>query len=822
MNYAISLLFNNFVTDTVCFSDSCCSLTRNNLCALMASNVASAVYFIQLKDISATSTENTAGDLWLFNSDELISAYDSGPKLTDTCFFLRCCSIKNPEKWERVSFPKDCMQFFHQVDRIHFDLLLAVTTPSTRLTLLKEKQGLLKWAATLSPGCRVSVQVRISQSECEFLTGVIRYAGHLQSVSAGWNFGIELDPEYEGKGTTNGEFRKHKYFECKEDCAVFVSVDKLKEPRSSLLTQSDSTYFSDQTISSSSEIPVLLRARSVDDMVQTCALAINDRVVWMSDNGPEYGTVRWIGVLPDAAPPRDANQLTVGVEFDNPVGSGTGRYHSQTLFTARRRHASLVPIMGLMKESDLEGFSSSQQLPSVADECADSESTNICQGMSYEPLNTCTTNVSANIHLLPDVVKQNQVAQLLQAERHTGLPVIQLDTVSLTNLSSVDHKGCILPPSVADADVLCSINRGIHSYSDTCALEVIIFVLFAFYSFFDNQLFAKPTDNLVGAVKSILVEQIVNPLRATYFVSADKMRRFGELFAMIQSAKLAGCATSSITLSDDPSGTITTVLCDLLQVDPLIAMSDSSSYVYSVDVSQMSYPFPSLQHVIECSVVKNPNRRLMKHPQSVFIVNVDSMHFGQTVTCGRIFPGLILDISGILHYTVHPCRQCGRQGSCICGGCFTDKNMQEATDAYKLSDYVFCAKCFDESHKQANRQDHQTLPVATAAISSTQKLQEHSLLELFAIVSYINGHYVSFLKVGAGDSSAWLAYDGMAAVGRSSRHNSQVFLPEIKRCQEIETWLKDIPASQRADTLPDVIVKLTSGLCLCFYRPRHL
>ena len=808
MNYAVSLLFNNFVTGTVCFSYSCCSLIRNNLlCALMASNVASAVYLIQLESIPEIRTKNTAGDLWLFDSGEFMSANDSGGRLTD------------PEKtWEHVPFPKDCMQFFSKVDPIYFHLLLAVTVKSTRLTLLKEKQGLLKWAATLSPGCRVSVQVRDGESTYEFLTGVIRFVGRLQSSKAGWHFGIELDPEYEGKGTTNGEFKKHKYFECNEDCAVFVSVDKLKELQSSLSSHSDSTYFSDQTTSSSSEI--LLRARSVDDMVQTCALAINDRVVWMSDNGPEYGTVRWIGVLPDTTPPKDASQLTVGVEFDNPVGSGTGRYHSQTLFTARRRHASLVPIMGLLKETDLGGRSSSKQRLSVAPAHANSERTNICQGTSYEPWNTCTTSVSSDIHL-PDVVKQNQDAHLLQSKCQTEVPVIQLDTV-LLNMSSIDHKGCILPPSVADADVLCSINRGIQSYSDTCTLEVIIFVLFAFYSFFDKQLFAKPTDSLVGAVKSILVEQIVNPLRATYFVSADKMRRFGELFAMIQSAKLAGCATSSITLSDDPSGTITTVLCDLLQVDPLIAVSGSDRYVYSVDVSRTSYPFPSLQHVIECSVVKNPKKRLMEHPQSVFIVNVDSVRFGRLVTCGRIYPGLILDISGILHYTVHSCRQCGRQGSCICGSCFTDKNMREVTDAYKLSDYVFCEKCFDESHKQVNRQDHQRLPVATVADNSPQKLQEHLLLELFAIVSFINGHYVSFFKVGTGHSSAWLRYDGRAALGCSSMQNSQVFLPEINRCQEIETWLKDIPASQRADTLPDVIVKLTSGLRLCFYRPRHL
>jgi len=715
--------------------------------------------------------------------------------------------------WEHVQLPKNCIQFFSEVDPAYFDLLLAVSNVHCRLAVFREKQGLLKWAATLSPGCRVKVKVRNTGSGYEILAGVIRFARRLQSDNAGKYFGIELDPQFEGKGTSNGEFKKSKYFECKEDCAVFVSVDKLEpELQSPVLSHGNKTNFSDQTTSSSSEI--LMRGRSVADIVQTCSLALNDRVVWMSDDGPEYGTVRWVGVLPDAAPPRDASQLTVGVEFDNPVGSGTGRYHSQTLFTARRRHASLVPIMGLLKESDLKGFS--WRFQPVAS--TDHERLDINQGMSlHDPWNTCATNVSP----LPDVVKQNQAAQLQQSESHTGIAVIDLDKNLLTNVSSVDQKGHVLPPSVADADVLCSINRGIQPFSSTCALEVIIFVLFAFYSFFDEELFAKPADNLVGAVRSILVEQIVNPLRVTYFVSIDKMRRFGDLFAMIQSAKLAGCATSTVSLSDDPSGMITTFLCDLLQVDPLIASSNSSSYVYDVDVSGTAYHFPSLQHVIECSVIKNSKTRLMQHPQSVFIVSVDSARFCQLVPCGRIFPGLSLDISAIMHFPDHLCKQCGQQGFCICGSCFTDENMHEVTDAYKLSDYVFCENCFHETHKQINKRDHHTLPVATAMDNSLQKLQEHSLFDLFAIVSFVNGHYVSFVKVGVGHSSTWLRYDAMAALGRSSVHNGQVFLPEITRCHEIETWLKDIRTSQRADTLPDVIAKLTSGLRLCFYHTRR-
>jgi len=145
--------------------------------------------------------------------------------------------------------------------------------------------------------------------------------------------------------------------------------------------------------------------------------------------------------------------------------------------------------------------------------------------------------------------------------------------------------------------------------------------------------------------------------------------------------------------------------------------------------------------------------------------------------------------------------------------------MSEGTDVYKLSDYVFCEECFDRNHSPVNKQDHQPLLVSAAANKSSQKLRECALLELFAIMSFINGHYVSFMKVGTGNTTAWLMYDPLAAVGLASRDDGQMFIPEIKHCQEIETWLKDIPASQKADSLPEIIINLTSGLRLCFYRP---
>lgn len=80
------------------------------------------------------------------------------------------------------------------------------------------------------------------------------------------------------------------------------------------------------------------------------SLSMDERIVWISDNGPEYGNVRWLGKLPDLG-----KEWMAGVEFDNPVGSGTGLYKDRQLFVTPLNHASLVPVIGLLKASDFDG-----------------------------------------------------------------------------------------------------------------------------------------------------------------------------------------------------------------------------------------------------------------------------------------------------------------------------------------------------------------------------------------------------------------------------------------------------------------------------------
>ena len=96
--------------------------------------------------------------------------------------------------------------------------------------------------------------------------------------------------EHRGKGTCDGVFRKKRFFTCDPNCGVFVPLHKIRADPSSRHA---------------------VTTASLRQEIAECGLRITDRIVWLSDNGPEFGEVKWVGVLPDSR----RNDITVGVEF---------------------------------------------------------------------------------------------------------------------------------------------------------------------------------------------------------------------------------------------------------------------------------------------------------------------------------------------------------------------------------------------------------------------------------------------------------------------------------------------------------------------------
>ncbi|KAJ8303512.1 hypothetical protein KUTeg_019908 [Tegillarca granosa] len=168
--------------------------------------------------------------------------------------------------------------------------------------------------------------------------------------------GVELtegDADNHGKGTCDGTFRKKKYFTCEHNSGVFVPLHKIRRDNSvqhRKRVNAANIREHQQKLSNNDQATnwTLPTQQQQQPAIQS-DLQEGDRVMWLSDQtGPEFGIVKWIGILPDST----KRDVTVGVEFDNPVGSGTGKYRSHRLFHAKPQHASLVPILGLMKAEE--------------------------------------------------------------------------------------------------------------------------------------------------------------------------------------------------------------------------------------------------------------------------------------------------------------------------------------------------------------------------------------------------------------------------------------------------------------------------------------
>ena len=91
---------------------------------------------------------------------------------------------------------------------------------------------------------------------------------------------------HKGKGHTDGVHKDQQLFQCGVDCGMFVAINRLRQCPDSVAFEPNSPL---------PDAPV----------------SVGERVVWISDKGPESGTVRWVGVLHDCK----TGDLTVGVEF---------------------------------------------------------------------------------------------------------------------------------------------------------------------------------------------------------------------------------------------------------------------------------------------------------------------------------------------------------------------------------------------------------------------------------------------------------------------------------------------------------------------------
>lgn len=79
-------------------------------------------------------------------------------------------------------------------------------------------------------------------------------------------------------------------------------------------------------------------------------LSLGQRVALVKSSGAEFGTVGWIGQLPDVD-----DDWIVGVIFDNMIGNSDGEYNGTRYFYSRENYAMFVPLSSLTKTDNYIG-----------------------------------------------------------------------------------------------------------------------------------------------------------------------------------------------------------------------------------------------------------------------------------------------------------------------------------------------------------------------------------------------------------------------------------------------------------------------------------
>nr|XP_028558999.1 ubiquitin carboxyl-terminal hydrolase CYLD-like isoform X1 [Podarcis muralis] len=217
-------------------------------------------------------------------------------------------------------------------------LLEAVTNGDERLALFKKEQ-LMQRLSALREGDQVRVQ--ITSASGKKVRGIIRYRGPIDKSkhSTSIIFGVELVGSAAGKGFTDGTFKGHKFFSCRENCGVFVPVNRI-EPDD--LPEGSPPAPPRGSVRECTRIQL-----TTGDPLSTPELEIGDRVFFKMDDSTPTGTV----VYCDYLPKKQETGVFVGIHLDKPVGSWDGLFRNRVLcHIPSPEYGMLLPISKVHKE----------------------------------------------------------------------------------------------------------------------------------------------------------------------------------------------------------------------------------------------------------------------------------------------------------------------------------------------------------------------------------------------------------------------------------------------------------------------------------------
>ena len=616
------------------------------------------------------------------------------------------------------------------------------------------------------------------------LAGTLRYKGETPKCPGSTWFGVELSARHAGEGTTDGLFQRKRFFVCADDCAVFVSLSKIRRRRDDDDDDDD----------------------GVGD-TPTTKLAVNERVVWLNDNGDCCkATVRWFGYLPDEM----GYELIAGVEFDEYVGKGTGRFRGRHIFHTRKGHASLIPISGLIREglmaTDEPSYDdgATAKTPDIVNAHVEQEPEPSDGDGDGRPL-----PIGSRVEVLHNPVRRGVIRWIGQLQEDgpliAGLEMADVDPCCYTPgtfkkkqiFPCPEQRAFFVPLHKCRPDRqtvgFCGRRRGIHGSASSSHMDVVLFAMFACRGPFDDLLDAQ-CDAAAGdhAECGHMLTDMARLLRSQHYVDNDTATKLHQALNKI-------CPSVCLDRQDpDPSEFLSFVCRDVLKAAPFVKLSTGqSNYVYQLVSTgrPTTRDPPTVQNLFAESLLQHDAKLCSVIAPLIIRMPLD----GNDKTRRRVFPASHLDISQLLAGpSARRCHGCSNVAWLDCRECSRE----------------FCESCFATLHRGDTMNRHNGRHVVGYDATSGMG----PLLELFAVVTVEDQRCMSYVRVPEGSSQSWLLFETAPdSVGAEADPS----VPVVRQCPNIAEWFSEerrqSVVNQTLD-VPTEISSIVSNASLCFYR----
>uniref|UniRef100_A0A8C5M627 Ubiquitin carboxyl-terminal hydrolase CYLD n=1 Tax=Leptobrachium leishanense TaxID=445787 RepID=A0A8C5M627_9ANUR len=712
-------------------------------------------------------------------------------------------------------------------------ILLAVTDTEERLAFYRDRHRLFE-VMELKEGDYVRVQVTSSSGRKE--KGVLCFRGFV-GQRQGILFGVQLLGSAMGKGFTDGTFLGQRFFQCGENCGVFVPGSRLEKYHSDSSRRSrnegEGNMEREEDPVLGPKIQVGAQAKQLNFLSRGVRQQSPPRADVKQGNDPIPGEERPARrsmpeentVQEDEEPKR----LTAAVEepcsqpsfnpasedhhppssiYCPPNSGGPTSFDS----TSPRQGLELnsmvevddPPIFGVIRwigqmSDSSELIAGLEMEEEMSSGCTDG----IYRGNRYF---YCGPNKALFVKLKtckPD-------SRFLSI--HGGVNQIQrCNSIAFQEYASKSVEENTPPSEGKEAiELLTGWKKGIQGHCNSCYLDATLFCMFACSSVLDTMLL-RPADkndsDSYTDTRNLLRTEIVNPLRKNGYVCATK------IMALRKILEAAGKSTGFTNEEKDPEEFLTN-LFQVLRAEPLFYIRISKKkphgcFFYQIFMERkLSVNVPSVQQLLECSMVTG-DLKFTEAP-SCLIVQMprNGKNFKMFPT---IFPTVELDVTDLLEDTPRQCCICQSLAVVECHECYEDVGITPG----HIKQY--CDICNTQVHLHRQRKGHRPRPLGISTDLTGKAMFQRQCMELFAVLCIETSHYVAFIRLNSNKRPLWVFFDSMA--DREGGENG-FNIPRVTPCPEVTDYLEMTPEQlQKEDpkSMPTYVRRFFCDAYMCLY-----